>query len=135
MSPVAVQDLDRWLTCRACEATCPSGVAYGELLEIGRAYMEPEAERGLVDRWQRRWLKAVVPHPGRFRRWVSLGRLFRWLLPRRLASVRLSRLPVERSSTTSTSEPPSTSRSTRWLPMKPPPPVTRKTSLDMGLLM
>ena len=86
VTPVVVQHLDRCLTCRACETTCPSGVAYGELLEIGRAYMEPEAERGLVDRWQRRWLKAVVPKPGRFRRWVRLGRLFRWLLPRRLAS-------------------------------------------------
>ncbi len=86
VTPVVVQHLDRCLTCRACETTCPSGVAYGELLEIGRAYMEPEAERGLVDRWQRRWLKAVVPKPASFRRWVRLGRLFRWLLPRRLAS-------------------------------------------------
>ncbi|MDH5599711.1 MAG: 4Fe-4S dicluster domain-containing protein, partial [Gammaproteobacteria bacterium] len=28
--------LDRCLTCRACETTCPSGVEYGHLLEIGR---------------------------------------------------------------------------------------------------
>ena len=86
VTPVVVQHLDRCLTCRACETTCPSGVAYGELLEIGRAYMEPEAARGLLARWQRRWLKAVVPYPRRFRRWVRLGRLFRWLLPRRLAA-------------------------------------------------
>src|SRR5689334_12254328 len=28
--------LDRCLTCRSCETTCPSGVEYGHLLDIGR---------------------------------------------------------------------------------------------------
>src|SRR5512140_700115 len=29
-------DLDRSLTCRSCETTCPSGVQYGRLVDIGR---------------------------------------------------------------------------------------------------
>ena len=29
--------LDRCLTCRSCESTCPSGVHYSRLLDIGRA--------------------------------------------------------------------------------------------------
>ena len=77
--------LDRCLTCRACETTCPSGVRYGELLEIGRDYLEAELPRHGVDRWLRRWLLAVVPRPRRFQRWAGLGRAFRWLLPRKLA--------------------------------------------------
>src|SRR3954470_19360906 len=40
------------------------------------------------------------------------------------ASSRFSRFPVERSSTTTTSSPRSTSRSTRFDPMNPAPPVT-----------
>ena len=32
--------LDRCLTCRSCETTCPSGVRYHRLLEIGRAEIE-----------------------------------------------------------------------------------------------
>ncbi|MXX17782.1 MAG: 4Fe-4S dicluster domain-containing protein, partial [Gammaproteobacteria bacterium] len=28
--------LDRCLTCRSCETTCPSGVRYSRLLDIGR---------------------------------------------------------------------------------------------------
>ena len=32
--------LDRCLTCRSCETTCPSGVRYGRLVEIGREVLE-----------------------------------------------------------------------------------------------
>src|SRR5574342_1153607 len=32
--------LDRCLTCRACESTCPSGVQYARLADIGRAFVE-----------------------------------------------------------------------------------------------
>lgn len=38
----SIQHLDRCLTCRACETTCPSGVEYSQLIEIGRELVEPK---------------------------------------------------------------------------------------------
>src|SRR5829696_4453163 len=37
--------LDRCLTCRNCETTCPSGVQYGRLLDIGRHVVDERVGR------------------------------------------------------------------------------------------
>ncbi len=37
--------LDRCLTCRNCESTCPSGVRYSQLLNIGRAVINKKVSR------------------------------------------------------------------------------------------
>ena len=37
--------LDRCLTCRSCETTCPSGVEYGRLADIGRKVVEERVPR------------------------------------------------------------------------------------------
>ena len=89
--------LDRCLTCRACETTCPSGVAYGELLEIGREVVERQAARSLWQGLVRRWLGWVAPSIRWFPRWAALGRWVRWALPSGLADAlprRPSRLAV-----------------------------------------
>jgi len=39
-SSKSLKHLDLCLTCRSCETTCPSGVEYGQLLEVGRNLME-----------------------------------------------------------------------------------------------
>jgi glycolate oxidase iron-sulfur subunit len=73
--------LDRCLTCRACETTCPSGVQYGRLLDIGRPIVEEQVSRGGLESLQRKALRAVVPNPALFAPLLKLGQLVRPLLP------------------------------------------------------
>ncbi|HUQ74003.1 MAG TPA: glycolate oxidase subunit GlcF [Burkholderiales bacterium] len=73
--------LDRCLTCRACETTCPSGVRYGRLVDIGRAVVESKTRRGPFERLQRAVLAFGLPRPWLFGAGLWLGRLFRPLLP------------------------------------------------------
>ena len=77
--------LDRCLTCRACETTCPSGVEYGKLVDIGRHVVEQKVRRPALERMQRWTLAKVLPHRGVFAALLSLGRVFKGLLPRKLA--------------------------------------------------
>ncbi len=73
--------LDRCLTCRSCETTCPSGVRYGRLLDIGREVVEERVARPLPERLVRRLLRAVLPHRARFAALLGMGRVVRPLLP------------------------------------------------------
>lgn len=73
--------LDRCLTCRACETTCPSGVQYGKLLDIGRAIVEENIPRPWSQRLVQALLRAVIPHPARFTPLLRLGQMMRPLLP------------------------------------------------------
>jgi glycolate oxidase iron-sulfur subunit len=73
--------LDRCLTCRNCETTCPSGVQYHKLLDVGRDIAEQRIERTRLDRIIRWMLRAIIPYPARFTPLLRLGQLFRPLLP------------------------------------------------------
>jgi glycolate oxidase iron-sulfur subunit len=77
--------LDRCLTCRACETTCPSGVQYGRLLDIGRKLVDEKTSRPAWERVKRRALAAVLPRRSLFAPLLALGRLARPFLPARLA--------------------------------------------------
>lgn len=74
--------LDRCLTCRNCESTCPSGVEYNRLLDIGRERVEQVLERPWHERLMRWGLRQVIPYPKRFAWVLYWGRLFSPFLPR-----------------------------------------------------
>jgi glycolate oxidase iron-sulfur subunit len=84
--------LDRCLTCRACETTCPSGVEYGRLVDIGRNLAEQRIARPFWDRLRRWMLAHVLPSRALFGAALAAGRLVRPLLPARLAR----RVPARR---------------------------------------
>lgn len=76
--------LDRCLTCRSCETTCPSGVQYGHLVDIGRKLVEERVQRPWRDRLLRLALRETLT-----RRWLFLpamraGQWLRPLLPEKL---------------------------------------------------
>jgi len=76
--------LDRCLGCRSCETSCPQGVHYGRLLDIGRELAEQEAPRPLKEKLARRALRAVVPHRYRFTALLRTGQALRQFLPQDL---------------------------------------------------
>jgi len=76
--------LDRCLTCRSCETTCPSSVQYGRLLEIGRRVIDDAVARPLQERWARRVLRFALSRRRVFAALLWTGRRLRWSLPARL---------------------------------------------------
>jgi glycolate oxidase iron-sulfur subunit len=76
--------LDRCLTCRACETTCPSGVEYNKLLEIGRELIEQRLPRSWLQQLYRKLLIYSFSESRRVGLLLSIARLFRPLLPAQL---------------------------------------------------
>lgn len=78
---LTMQHLDRCLTCRNCESTCPSGVHYSRLLDIGRDLVEQQVRRPLGERIGRKLLVNLVGNRTIFKALVSVGRAMRPVLP------------------------------------------------------
>lgn len=83
-SAATQRHLDRCLTCRSCESTCPSGVKYGRLVDIGRDIVEKNVPRPLIDRIKRDALNAVIPKRTIFRSLLTVGKIVKPLLPNTL---------------------------------------------------
>ncbi|WP_198263554.1 glycolate oxidase subunit GlcF [sulfur-oxidizing endosymbiont of Gigantopelta aegis] len=81
------QHLDRCLNCLNCETTCPSGVQYHHLLEIGQSL----ATKTVTLAWHKRLLRqailTIMPYPKRFQLFVNIGLFFKFLLPASLAKL------------------------------------------------
>ena len=73
--------LDRCLTCLSCETTCPSGVEYGKLAQIGKDFVEEQVERPLLEKLKRKLLRLIIPYSSRFVVLFRLGLIFRPILP------------------------------------------------------
>jgi glycolate oxidase iron-sulfur subunit len=75
------QHLDRCLTCRNCESTCPSGVQYARLLDIGRKVVDRQVARPLRQRVVRAALAELLPRRWIFTPAMKAGQALRPLLP------------------------------------------------------
>ena len=87
MNETYVGHFDKCLGCMACLTSCPSGVQYDKLIEATRAQVERNHPRSLSDRWFRKLLFALFPHPRRLRvvaapLWLYQRSGLRWLLRR-----------------------------------------------------
>lgn len=98
--------LDRCLTCRACETTCPSGVQYGRLADAGRELMETVSGRSIGDRFLRRMIRLIFPYSRRVGALLFLGRIVKPILPRALGR----QIPAKQTIASSLSPSPSASR-------------------------
>jgi glycolate oxidase iron-sulfur subunit len=101
---ITARHIDRCLSCLACATTCPSGVDYMHLVDLARDRIERTFRRPWHQRWQRWALARVLPHPGRFRAALALGRLVKPLaplLPRRARDL-LTLVPATRRSPSAT---------------------------------
>src|SRR6476646_10283323 len=76
--------LDRCLTCRSCETTCPSGVRYGRLVDIGRHFVDARVGRSSVEAAKRSALRRGLLSTSLFGAALALGRFAKPFLPRAL---------------------------------------------------
>ena len=76
--------LDRCLTCRSCETTCPSGVEYARLLDLGRHFVETRTHRPFLDRLKRTALHWLLSNPKIFSRLYKMAAKLDPVLPKSL---------------------------------------------------
>jgi glycolate oxidase iron-sulfur subunit len=81
VSAVTRDHLDRCLTCRNCETTCPSGVQYGRLIDIGREMVDRLSPRPASQQLLRAGLRRSLASGNVFGVMLKLGRGVRWALP------------------------------------------------------
>lgn len=88
LGDTAVRHIDLCLGCRACEAACPSGVPYGDLLETTRDFIEKNHTRSVFQTFLRRFtIEQIFPFPWRMKLALVPARMLKvlgldWLMPK-----------------------------------------------------
>jgi glycolate oxidase iron-sulfur subunit len=96
-----LKHLDRCLTCRSCETTCPSGVEYSQLLEIGKQAIERELPRPAWDRLRRWGIVRLINSGWLFTVSIRCAQALVWLMPREIRQLIPARqIPVTRNTAT-----------------------------------
>ena len=92
-----LKHLDRCLSCRSCETTCPSGVKYSHLLDIGREAIERDLTRPAIERIKR-WVLTYFLNSGwLFKLVLNCGQILAPLLPNSLSnSIPDRQIPIAR---------------------------------------
>jgi glycolate oxidase iron-sulfur subunit len=122
------QHLDRCLTCLNCQTTCPSGVEYGHLVDIGRRVVEARVARPAGEKVVRWALKEGLTS-ALFAPALWLGRALRPILPKVLRN----KVPVRAPVRATVREPVRSLDPARpELPPERLPPHTRKVLMLQG---
>lgn len=78
--------LDRCLTCRSCETTCPSGVRYGRLVDIGRKIVDDRVGRTPIEAARRYALRKSLLSRPLFGAALAAARIAKSMLPHALVA-------------------------------------------------
>ena len=88
--------LDRCLTCRSCETTCPSGVNYARLLETGKDLAEKIIKRRLIEKLARKYFLSFMLSKKLFPAVINSIQIFLRILPGAIRSkVSISRTALD----------------------------------------
>lgn len=82
-----LEHLDRCLTCRNCETTCPSGIRFGDLISIGRTIASQQVKRPLHQALLAQLLRHTVPYRRRIKPLLKLGQLLKLPVAKKAAAV------------------------------------------------
>ena len=81
----SLKHLDRCLTCLSCETTCPSGVKYGELVDIGRKHISASVPRPALSKIKRKLILSAFSSSKRVGLLLAIARIFKPILPSSLS--------------------------------------------------
>ena len=106
----SLKHLDRCLTCLACETTCPSGVKYGELVDIGRKHINASIQRPVFSKIKRKLILNAFSNSKRVGKLLAIARIFKPLLPATLAGKIPAKIKLPADSASGSGIPSSLSR-------------------------